>query len=62
MVFGCNKILGLKVRRIITEPTAAALAYGLHKKNEVEYITVVDFGILFDLYKNINLFFFKVPV
>jgi len=38
-----GKIAGLNVRRIINEPTAAALAYGLDKKaNEV--IAVYDFG------------------
>ncbi len=38
-----GKIAGLEVRRIINEPTAAALAYGLDKKaNEV--IAVYDFG------------------
>ena len=35
---------GMEVRRIISEPTAAALAYGLHKKKGVEYIVVVDLG------------------
>jgi len=35
---------GVKVSRIIEEPTAAALAYGLHKKEGVEYILVYDFG------------------
>ncbi|TMS35563.1 hypothetical protein L596_002941 [Steinernema carpocapsae] len=34
----------LETRRIISEPTAAALAYGLHKKKGVEYIVVVDLG------------------
>jgi molecular chaperone DnaK len=38
-----GKIAGLDVRRIINEPTAAALAYGLDKKNE-ELIAVYDFG------------------
>lgn len=32
------------VRRIISEPTAAALAYGLHTKKGVEYVIVVDIG------------------
>ncbi|MFY9457517.1 MAG: molecular chaperone DnaK [Candidatus Spechtbacterales bacterium] len=36
-------IAGLKVRRIINEPTAAALAYGLDKKKD-EQIVVYDFG------------------
>lgn len=34
----------MAIRRIISEPTAAALAYGLHKKQGVEYIVVVDIG------------------
>ena len=38
-----GKIAGLEVRRIINEPTAAALAYGLDKKTE-ELIAVFDFG------------------
>lgn len=38
-----GKIAGLEVLRIINEPTAAALAYGLDKKKE-ETIAVYDFG------------------
>ena len=38
-----GKIAGLDVRRIINEPTAAALAYGLDKKAN-EIIAVYDFG------------------
>ncbi|MBN1846679.1 MAG: molecular chaperone DnaK, partial [Sedimentisphaerales bacterium] len=38
-----GQIAGLKVERIINEPTAAALAYGLEKKSN-EKITVFDFG------------------
>jgi len=38
-----GKIAGLQVERIINEPTAAALAYGLEKKKE-EKIAVFDFG------------------
>lgn len=38
-----GKIAGLKVDRIINEPTAAALAYGLEKKKN-EKIVVFDFG------------------
>ena len=38
-----GKIAGLEVMRIINEPTAAALAYGLDKKKE-EPIAVYDFG------------------
>ena len=37
------KIAGLEVMRIINEPTAAALAYGLDKKKD-ETIAVYDFG------------------
>ncbi|MCF0209904.1 MAG: molecular chaperone DnaK [Bacteroidales bacterium] len=39
-----GEIAGLKVRRIINEPTAAALAYGLDKKNEDSHIAVFDLG------------------
>ena len=38
-----GKIAGLKVERILNEPTAAALAYGL-RKTEVERIAVYDLG------------------
>jgi len=38
-----GKIAGLDVKRIVNEPTAAALAYGLDKKSE-EVIAVYDFG------------------
>jgi len=38
-----GKIAGLEVLRIINEPTAASLAYGLGKKGEKK-ITVLDFG------------------
>lgn len=38
-----GKIAGLDVKRIINEPTAAALAYGFNKKKE-EKIAVYDFG------------------
>jgi molecular chaperone DnaK len=38
-----GKIAGLEVKRIINEPTAAALAYGLDKKSN-EIIAVYDFG------------------
>jgi molecular chaperone DnaK len=40
-----GEIAGLKVERIINEPTAASLAYGLgktHKKDEI--VAVYDFG------------------
>src|SRR6266705_2343240 len=39
-----GKIAGLKVERIINEPTAAALAYGLGKHNVVERIAKDDLG------------------
>ena len=38
-----GRIAGLEVRRIINEPTAAALAYGFNKKKD-EKIVVYDFG------------------
>lgn len=39
-----GKIAGLDVKRIINEPTAAALAYGLDKKKKDEKIAVYDLG------------------
>lgn len=39
-----GEIAGLTVRRIINEPTAAALAYGLDKKNKDMKIAVYDLG------------------
>jgi len=39
-----GEIAGLKVRRIINEPTAAALAYGLDKKSTDQKIAVYDLG------------------
>ena len=39
-----GEIAGLKVRRIINEPTAASLAYGLDKKKQDETIAVFDLG------------------
>uniref|UniRef100_A0A6U1BP74 Uncharacterized protein n=1 Tax=Rhizochromulina marina TaxID=1034831 RepID=A0A6U1BP74_9STRA len=38
------KAAGLKVMRVIDEPTAAAVAYGLDKKSDVQWIIVYDFG------------------
>ncbi|HEX3092773.1 MAG TPA: Hsp70 family protein, partial [Candidatus Angelobacter sp.] len=38
-----GKVAGLDVKRIVNEPTAAALAYGLDKKKD-ETIAVYDFG------------------
>ncbi len=37
------ELAGLKVDRLLNEPTAAALAYGLHKKNEQRYL-IFDLG------------------
>jgi len=39
-----GKIAGLEVKRIINEPTAAALAYGLDKKGEDKKVAVFDLG------------------
>ncbi len=39
-----GQIAGLKVARIINEPTAAALAYGLDKKGQEQTIAVYDLG------------------
>jgi len=39
-----GEVAGLKVLRIINEPTAASLAYGLDKKNKEEKVAVFDLG------------------
>ena len=39
-----GEIAGLKVRRIINEPTAAALSYGLDKKEHDQIVAVYDLG------------------
>src|SRR5699024_1268536 len=39
-----GRIAGLEVERIINEPTAAALAYGLDKQDKEENILVFDLG------------------
>ena len=39
-----GEIAGLTIKRIINEPTAAALAYGLDKKGQDMKIVVFDFG------------------
>ncbi len=39
-----GKIAGLEVKRIVNEPTAAALAYGFGKENKEERIAVYDLG------------------
>jgi len=38
------KAAGLKVIRVLEEPTAAAVAYDLHKKANIHHIIVYDFG------------------
>ncbi|KAI6195773.1 hypothetical protein M3Y94_01027200 [Aphelenchoides besseyi] len=38
------ELSGFNVWRVISEPTAAALAYGLHKKTGVTFVIVVDVG------------------
>ena len=40
----CVCVAGLEVMRVINEPTAAALAYGLHKKTGLQNVLVVDLG------------------
>ncbi len=39
-----GKIAGLEVKRIINEPTAAALAYGIDKKDKTQTVLVYDLG------------------
>lgn len=39
-----GKIAGLDVKRIINEPTASALAYGIDKKDKEQTVLVYDFG------------------
>lgn len=39
-----GELAGLKVRRIINEPTAAALTYGFHDRHGEKYLLVVDLG------------------
>ena len=41
-----GKIAGLNVQRIVNEPTAAALAYGLDKKDKDQKVLVFDLGFL----------------
>jgi len=40
-----SEIVGLKVDRLINEPTAAAMAYGLHEKPEHTQFMVIDLGL-----------------
>ena len=39
-----GRIAGLDVKKIINEPTAAALAYGIDKSNESKIVAVYDLG------------------
>jgi molecular chaperone DnaK len=39
-----GRIAGLEVERIINEPTAATLAYGLHRRNDNRIVAVYDLG------------------
>merc|ERR1719445_1861405 len=39
-----GRIAGLKVERVINEPTAAAIAYGLDRKGKEENVLVFDLG------------------
>jgi molecular chaperone DnaK len=39
-----GRIAGLEVERIINEPTAATLAYGLHRRNDNRVVAVYDLG------------------
>lgn len=54
-----GELAGLKVERLINEPTAAAVAYGLHQKGENTKFLVFDLGggtfdvSILELYKNI---------
>ena len=36
--------LGLKVARVLDEPTAAAVAYGLHRNPDIHHVIVFDIG------------------
>ena len=39
-----GRLAGLNVRRIINEPTAASLAYGIHKRDEERTVAIFDLG------------------
>jgi molecular chaperone DnaK len=39
-----GRIAGLDVRRILSEPTAAALAYGIHRRKRRQHVAVFDLG------------------
>ncbi|KAL1239161.1 Heat shockprotein [Trichinella pseudospiralis] len=38
------RLAGIEVLRLISEPTAAALAYGLHKKENTRHVVIFDLG------------------
>ncbi|MDR2940691.1 MAG: molecular chaperone HscC [Clostridiales bacterium] len=54
-----GEIAGLKVERIVNEPTAAAIAYGLHEKKDYTKYLIFDLGggtfdvSILELYKNV---------
>jgi molecular chaperone HscC len=39
-----GKMAGLEVRRILNEPTAAAIAYGIHEANDEKVVVIYDLG------------------
>lgn len=39
-----GELAGLNVRRIINEPTAAALVYGFHEREAEKHLCVIDLG------------------
>lgn len=43
LFFPPTNLIGLKILRVINEPTAAAMAYGLHKA-DVFHVLVIDLG------------------
>ncbi len=49
-----GEIAGLNVRRIINEPTAAALAYGLDKKHVDQKIAVFDLVVVLSIFLFLN--------
>jgi hypothetical protein len=51
---------GVQVARILEEPTAAALAYGLHRKDGVEKILVYDFVSVATVLRNVAFRFFHL--
>ena len=42
--FVCTRVAGIDIWRVINEPTAAALAYGLDKRDNIRHVIVVDLG------------------